>query len=176
MLKSKPSSLEQEDDDFKGVNIEQTIVSPNNNELVPSITKTEAAIATNATTEIHKDLASSTAKDQHRNSGSRDSNGSKTVDTYIRTSKGSNHSSNNGGGGGGDNASDDEEETDIIGELVGHFGKWQFLMTILLSLFQVPNTFHISSSVYQVRYKHLDLDFQALLYLLLSFRSVLGSQ
>lgn len=43
-----------------------------------------------------------------------------------------------------------KEETDVIGELVGGFGKWQFLMTILLSLFQIPNTFHISSTIYQV--------------------------
>ncbi|XP_067642191.1 organic cation transporter protein isoform X2 [Eurosta solidaginis] len=42
-----------------------------------------------------------------------------------------------------------EDETDVIGDLVGHFGKWQCLMTMLLSLFQVPNTFHISSPVYQ---------------------------
>ncbi|XP_054725594.1 organic cation transporter protein [Anastrepha obliqua] len=46
-------------------------------------------------------------------------------------------------------SSKDDNETDVIGELVGHFGKWQCLMTMLLSLFQVPNTFHISSPVYQ---------------------------
>lgn len=45
-----------------------------------------------------------------------------------------------------------KEETDVIGELVGGFGKWQFLMTILLSLFQIPNTFHISSTIYQVSF------------------------
>ncbi|KAH8332469.1 hypothetical protein KR074_003805, partial [Drosophila pseudoananassae] len=48
---------------------------------------------------------------------------------------------------------DDEDETDIIGDLMGHYGKWQLLMTVLLSLFQVPNTFHISSSVYQAANK-----------------------
>uniref|UniRef100_A0A0A1XIU6 Solute carrier family 22 member 21 n=2 Tax=Zeugodacus cucurbitae TaxID=28588 RepID=A0A0A1XIU6_ZEUCU len=46
-------------------------------------------------------------------------------------------------------SSNGEDETDVIGDLVGHFGKWQCLMTMLLSLFQVPNTFHISSPVYQ---------------------------
>lgn len=51
------------------------------------------------------------------------------------------------GNGGGDT---DTGEPDIIAILIGQFGKWQFLMTMLLSLFQVPNTFHISSSVYQV--------------------------
>ncbi|XP_037922439.1 organic cation transporter protein isoform X1 [Hermetia illucens] len=45
------------------------------------------------------------------------------------------------------------DETDVIGDLVGHFGKWQFLMTMLLSLFQIPNTFHISSPVYQAAHK-----------------------
>ncbi|XP_055903253.1 organic cation transporter protein isoform X2 [Eupeodes corollae] len=74
-----------------------------------------------------------------------------------------NHSSSRGVGGGtgeGTGAAydviEDEagEETDVIGELVGHFGKWQFLMTILLSLFQVPNTFHISSPVYQAANKN----------------------
>lgn len=44
-----------------------------------------------------------------------------------------------------------EDEYDIIGELMGNYGKWQFIMTILLSLFQVPNTFHITSTIYQVR-------------------------
>ncbi|XP_017849314.1 organic cation transporter protein isoform X2 [Drosophila busckii] len=48
---------------------------------------------------------------------------------------------------------DDEDETDVIGDLMGHYGKWQLLMTVLLSLFQVPNTFHISSSVYQSAHK-----------------------
>lgn len=33
---------------------------------------------------------------------------------------------------------------------MGQFGKYQFCMTFLLSLFQVPNTFHIASSIYQV--------------------------
>lgn len=42
------------------------------------------------------------------------------------------------------------EECDIIGELMGKYGKYQFYMTFLLSLFQIPNTFHISSPVFQV--------------------------
>lgn len=50
-------------------------------------------------------------------------------------------------------ANDDEDETDVIGDLMGHYGKWQLLMTVLLSLFQVPNTFHISSSIYQAANK-----------------------
>lgn len=43
-----------------------------------------------------------------------------------------------------------DDECDSIGDLIGHYGKWQCLMTILLSLFQVPNTFHIFSPVFQV--------------------------
>lgn len=42
------------------------------------------------------------------------------------------------------------EECDIIGEIIGKYGKYQFFMTFLLSLFQVPNTFHIASTIYQV--------------------------
>ncbi|XP_002137941.2 organic cation transporter protein isoform X1 [Drosophila pseudoobscura] len=53
----------------------------------------------------------------------------------------------------GRNPAEDEDETDVIGDLMGHYGKWQLLMTVLLSLFQVPNTFHISSSVYQAANK-----------------------
>lgn len=45
---------------------------------------------------------------------------------------------------------EDEGECDAIGDLIGHYGKWQFVMTILLSLFQVPNTFHIVSPSFQV--------------------------
>lgn len=43
-----------------------------------------------------------------------------------------------------------DDECDVIGDLIGHYGKWQFVMTILLSLFQVPNTFHIFSPTFQV--------------------------
>ncbi|XP_053671676.1 organic cation transporter protein [Anopheles nili] len=42
-----------------------------------------------------------------------------------------------------------DEECDVIGELIGDYGKWQFVMTFLLSLFQVPNTFHIYSPTFQ---------------------------
>lgn len=42
-----------------------------------------------------------------------------------------------------------DEECDVIGDLIGHYGKWQCMMTILLSLFQVPNTFHIYSPTFQ---------------------------
>ncbi|XP_055601971.1 organic cation transporter protein isoform X2 [Uranotaenia lowii] len=42
-----------------------------------------------------------------------------------------------------------DEERDIIGDLIGDYGKWQFVMTFLLSLFQVPNTFHIYSPTFQ---------------------------
>jgi hypothetical protein len=48
-----------------------------------------------------------------------------------------------------------DDECDVIGDLIGHYGKWQFMMTILLSLFQVPNTFHIFSPTFQVRFGSL---------------------
>lgn len=46
----------------------------------------------------------------------------------------------------------EDNESDVIGDLMGRFGKWQLIMTLLLSLFQVPNTFHIISPVYQVNF------------------------
>ncbi|XP_063708766.1 organic cation transporter protein-like [Culicoides brevitarsis] len=42
-----------------------------------------------------------------------------------------------------------DDECDIIGTLIGDYGRWQFLMTLLLALFQVPNTFHIYSPTFQ---------------------------
>ena len=42
-----------------------------------------------------------------------------------------------------------EDECDAIGDLIGHYGKWQCLMTLLCSLFQIPNTFHIYSPIFQ---------------------------
>lgn len=48
-----------------------------------------------------------------------------------------------------------QEDCDVIGDLIGHYGKWQLIMTVLLSLFQIPNTFHISSPLYQVSFNHL---------------------
>ncbi|XP_058823477.1 solute carrier family 22 member 21 isoform X1 [Topomyia yanbarensis] len=46
-----------------------------------------------------------------------------------------------------------DEECDVIGDLIGDYGKWQFVMTFLLSLFQVPNTFHIYSPTFQAAEK-----------------------
>ncbi|XP_065082866.1 organic cation transporter protein isoform X2 [Ochlerotatus camptorhynchus] len=45
------------------------------------------------------------------------------------------------------------EDSDVIGDLIGDYGKWQFVMTFLLSLFQVPNTFHIYSPTFQAAEK-----------------------
>lgn len=44
----------------------------------------------------------------------------------------------------------EDDECDIIGTLIGDYGRWQFLMTLLLALFQIPNTFHIYSPTFQV--------------------------
>uniref|UniRef100_A0A1B0BL36 Major facilitator superfamily (MFS) profile domain-containing protein n=1 Tax=Glossina palpalis gambiensis TaxID=67801 RepID=A0A1B0BL36_9MUSC len=104
------------------------------------------------TTNGQRGSIDSTAIISHqRHLGSRDSNGGPPIDTpYIQTTATANSNANM------TNPSDDDgndDETDVIGVLIGHFGKWQFLMTMLLSLFQVPNTFHISSSVYQAANK-----------------------
>lgn len=56
-----------------------------------------------------------------------------------------------------------DDECDAIGDLIGHYGKWQFMMTILLSLFQVPNTFHIFSPTFQVIWSTFIFDFFCLL-------------
>lgn len=44
----------------------------------------------------------------------------------------------------------EDGECDVIGNLIGDYGKWQLIMTFLLALFQVPNTFHIYSPTFQV--------------------------
>nr|CAI5859706.1 unnamed protein product [Callosobruchus analis] len=36
-----------------------------------------------------------------------------------------------------------DEEDDVISNAIGEFGKWQLLHTFLLSLFNVPCTWHI---------------------------------
>lgn len=37
----------------------------------------------------------------------------------------------------------EEQEEDIISKAIGEFGKWQLLVTFLLSLFNIPCTWHI---------------------------------
>lgn len=51
-----------------------------------------------------------------------------------------------------DSDSNDEEDcdSDIISNYIGHYGRWQFIWTFLLCLFQLPTTFHIFSFVFQV--------------------------
>lgn len=61
-----------------------------------------------------------------------------------------------------------DDECDAIGDLIGHYGKWQFVMTILLSLFQVPNTFHIFSPTFQVIKLYIYDDFFKMFYMPLS--------
>lgn len=43
------------------------------------------------------------------------------------------------------------ENTDVISDLLGHFGWWQFIWCVTLSLFQFPSTFHLFSFVFEVR-------------------------
>ncbi|XP_039435515.1 organic cation transporter protein isoform X1 [Culex pipiens pallens] len=89
-----------------------------------------------------------------------------TKNAAAPTSNNSNNSSSNNnnhsGNGSGNNKSgksppgkhkNADEECDVIGDLIGDYGKWQFVMTFLLSLFQVPNTFHIYSPTFQAAEK-----------------------
>lgn len=50
-------------------------------------------------------------------------------------------------------------DSDIISNNIGHFGLWQFIWTFLLSLFQVPTTFHIFAFVFQVSTRSVRLYF-----------------
>ncbi|XP_038116542.1 solute carrier family 22 member 21 isoform X2 [Culex quinquefasciatus] len=94
------------------------------------------------------------------------SNSTKNAAAAAPTSNNSNNSSSNNnnhsGNGSGNNKSgksppgkhkNADEECDVIGDLIGDYGKWQFVMTFLLSLFQVPNTFHIYSPTFQAAEK-----------------------
>lgn len=62
-----------------------------------------------------------------------------------------------------------DDECDSIGDLIGHYGKWQFLMTLLLTLFQVPNTFHIYSPTFQVSVLFLTFPNSAQIILIILF-------
>lgn len=41
------------------------------------------------------------------------------------------------------------DSADPVSQLVGDFGRWQFMLTFLLSLFNFPCTFHIFSPTFQ---------------------------
>lgn len=47
-------------------------------------------------------------------------------------------------------ADDQIENTDVISDILGHFGWWQFIWALTLSLFQFPSTFHLFSFVFEV--------------------------
>lgn len=49
-----------------------------------------------------------------------------------------------------DNTNQEIENTDVISDLLGHFGWWQFIWCLTLSLFQFPSTFHLFSFVFEV--------------------------
>ncbi|XP_055695061.1 organic cation transporter protein [Lutzomyia longipalpis] len=44
---------------------------------------------------------------------------------------------------------EEDSNSDVISDLTGHFGKWQLMWTFLLSLFQLPSTFHLFSFVFE---------------------------
>lgn len=43
-------------------------------------------------------------------------------------------------------------DSDIISNYIGHYGKWNFIWTFILSLFQITPTFQMFSFVFQVSY------------------------
>lgn len=45
--------------------------------------------------------------------------------------------------------SEDEEEVDIISKLIGEYGRWQMQLTFILSLFNIPCTWHIFAPTFQ---------------------------
>ena len=44
----------------------------------------------------------------------------------------------------------DDPDSDIISNYLGHYGKWNFVWTFLLSLFQITPTFQMFAFVFQV--------------------------
>lgn len=43
-----------------------------------------------------------------------------------------------------------DEDSDVISNFIGHHGKWQLIWTFLLTLFQIPPTFHLFVYTFQV--------------------------
>lgn len=44
----------------------------------------------------------------------------------------------------------DDPDSDIISNYIGHYGKWNFIWTLILSLFQITPTFQMFAFVFQV--------------------------
>lgn len=44
----------------------------------------------------------------------------------------------------------DDADSDIISNYIGHYGKWNFIWTFILSLFQITPTFQMFAFVFQV--------------------------
>lgn len=44
---------------------------------------------------------------------------------------------------------EDEDETDVISKCIGEFGRWQLQLTFILSLFNIPCTWHIFIPTFQ---------------------------
>lgn len=43
----------------------------------------------------------------------------------------------------------DEEEIDVISKIIGEFGRWQLQITFIISLFNIPCTWHIFVPTFQ---------------------------
>lgn len=49
---------------------------------------------------------------------------------------------------------ENDEEDDLISEAIGEFGRWQLQLTFLLSLFNIPCTWHIFAPTFQAAERH----------------------
>lgn len=52
----------------------------------------------------------------------------------------------------------DDPDSDIISNFIGHYGKWNFIWTFVLSLFQITPTFQMFAFVFQVSNKINKID------------------
>lgn len=61
---------------------------------------------------------------------------------------------------------EDDEDDDLISEAIGEFGRWQLQLTFLLSLFNIPCTWHIFAPTFQaaerqswcIQFSHTSVD------------------
>lgn len=46
-----------------------------------------------------------------------------------------------------------DDNSDVLSNFLGHYRRWSFVWTFLLSLFQIPTTFHLFMFVFQVSFQ-----------------------
>lgn len=54
----------------------------------------------------------------------------------------------------------EDEGPDVVASVIGQYGRWQLLMTFLLSLFSLPCTFHIYLPTFTVSEAHIASQFE----------------